>query len=134
MFRKKRPQASGPGPSAEAARIRDLLESAALPGDEAPPFAPWVLSRIRDGIARRQARPDDDPAFHPAGAFALRLLPATFALAFALTAWAGLEMWTGAGASPTRGPSRQTLRTVEEQIISDVLFGLPPQAPAQGGK
>lgn len=134
MFRNKPHRTGNPEPSAEDARTRVLLESAALPGDEAPPFAPWVLSRIRDGIARRQGRPEDDPACHPAGAFALRLLPATFALAFALTAWAGLEIWTDAGAPATRGPSRQTLRTVEEQIISEVLFGLPPQSPTQGGK
>lgn len=134
MFRKKRNPAENPHPSAEDARIRDLLQVAALPGDETPPCAPWVLSRIREGIARRRARPEDDPAFHPAGAFALRLLPATFALAFALTAWAGLELWTGAGDSPARGPSRQTLRTVEEQIISEVLFGPPPPSSAHGGK
>ena len=108
-------------------RLRALRASAALPEEERPPFDGRVMAGIRAGVARRRQE-GEPPAVPLLGAFALRLLPAALALAFALCVWAG---WEGRR-SEERGGRVSPATQAAASLLGDVLFGLPSASP-QGG-
>lgn len=123
----KRNSSADDGRGRQAERLRGLLESAALPEEERPAFDGRVLAGIRAGIARRRQEGEEFLA-PPLGAFALRLLPAALALAFALCVWAG---WEGRQ-SEDRGGRIHPATQAAASLLGDVLFGLPAGGP-QGG-